>query len=274
MTLSATWRGPLRIWETGSIRPPMVPTHEDISLMQKACAESLPVNHKTRVLVLGVTPAIVMAHWLEGCDIKAADYDKDMIDALWPADAGDHVEAICADWTELPFPDDHFDLVVGDGSFCALPSLDAYPAVLAEILRVKRRSAPINARFFMRPAEPLTFQDIVDVDGTLLLPNHDPTELRLLTAMAACDPDGAANYQQIAPKIQQQWGDLDRYIAAAWPDEQDAAKFRHITELTQRLNFPTLRQIVDQFAPFNLSATLFEPSYRLGAFCPTIRFDG
>ena len=223
---------------------------------------------------MGVTPAIVMAPWLEGCEIKAADYDREMVDALWPADAGDRAEAICADWAALPFPDGHFDLVLGDSSFCALPSLSAYPAVLAEILRVKRQLAPIIARFFMRPTKPLTFMDIVDADGTLLLPDHDPTELRLLTVMASCDPDGAMSYQKLASKIRQQWGDLDSYVAAVSPDEREEAEFRLITELTQCLNFPTYRQIVEQFAPFNLNPTIFEPTYRLGNFCPIIRFDG
>lgn len=274
MTLSATWRGHVNVWRNNGIRPPWVPTFEDVTLMQRAFSEGIPSSRKARVLILGVTPAIVMARWLEDSEIMAADYDKDMIDALWPADAGNRTQAVCADWSALPFPDDHFDLVVGDGSFCALPELTHYPAVLAEILRVKRKAAPIITRFFVRPDASPTFHHIVSEDGILMLPDHEPSELRFLTLMAACDPDGVLDHQTIAEKIRRQWGDLDRYIAAAWPDEQAAAMFRLVLERKQCLNFPTYRQIDEQFAPFGLRGTAFVPSYRVGACCPTIRFDG
>ncbi len=274
MTLSATWRGHVDVWRNNGIAPPWVPTFEDVTLMQNAFNEGVPSGRKARVLILGVTPAIVMARWLEDCEMKAADYDRDMIEALWPADAGHRAEAVCADWSALPFADDHFDLVVGDGSFCALPDMTHYPSVLAEILRVKRKAAPIITRFFVRPDALPTFHDIVSADGTLLLPDHDPTELRFLTILAACDPDGLLDHKAIAGKITSQWGNLDKYIAGMCPDEQSATAFRLTLERKSCLNFPTFRQIDEQVAQFGLRATAYVPSYRVGVCCPTIRFDG
>lgn len=273
MTLSATWHGHAGEWKRAKVRAPWVPTRDDIALMRDACPASLIASNRARVLVLGVTPAIVLAPWPEGFEITAADYDQDMIDALWSAEAANRAEVIRADWAALPFPDDHFDLVVGDGSFCALPSLGHYPAVLAEILRVARPSAPIIARFFMRPDQPPTLHEIVSADSIALQVDHDPSELRFLTIMATCDPDGVMAHQKIAGKIQREWGDLDSYIAAVWPDEQEAATFRLAFERQQCLNFPTRRQIDEQFARFGLKGTAFTPGYRLGALCPTIRFD-
>lgn len=274
MTLSATWRGHVHVWKNNGIGPPWVPNFEDVTLMQDAFLESGHSGSGMRVLVLGVTPAIVMARWLERFEIRAADYDKDMIEALWPADAGDRAEVVCADWSDLPYPDDHFDLVVGDGSFCALPSLAHYPAVLAEIMRIKRKAAPIIVRCFVRPEVPPTFHDIVSSAGTLLLPDYEPVELRFLTLMAACGSNGVLDHQAIAGKISQEWGDLDQYIAGMCPDKGNEALFRLALERKTRLNFPTYRQIEEQFAIFGLLGKARVPSYRVGEYCPTIRFDG
>jgi hypothetical protein len=273
MVLSSTWRGHSEVWRQNGVRPPWVPTEEDVLLMQRACPELASFSEKTKVLVLGVTPAVVMARWLEGFEVKAVDYDPDMIAALWQPEAGDRAEAICADWSAMPFPDDEFDLVVGDSSFCALPSLSHYRAVLAEIMRVKRPEAPIITRFFLRPDNPPAFSDIVDPGGTLLLKEHEQTELRFLTIMAACDPDGIMDHQQIAQKIRSRWGDLDAYIDAVSSDEAEASRYRLAMERTQCLNFPSLGQIRDQAGSCGLSPTVFLPTYRLAAFCPTIRFD-
>lgn len=273
MDVSSTWRGHVEVWRNNGMRPPWVPTFEDVLLMQNACPDRNMLNRDARVLVLGVTPAIVMARWLEGLTIKAVDFDQDMIDALWQPEAGDRAEAVCADWSAMPFPDDYFDLVVGDGSFCALPDLGHYDAVIAEVMRVKRSEAPILARFFVQQEEALSFSDIVDPLGRLLLEGFEATEVRFLTLMAACDPDGILDHQTIAAKIAQRWGNLERFIAAACPDENDAGMFRLILERQQRLNFPRLSQISLIFARHGLRMKVFQPSYRVGAFCPTLRFD-
>lgn len=273
MDVSSTWRGHVEVWRNNGLRPPWVPNFEDVLLMQNACADRSMLNRDAKVLVLGVTPAIVMARWLEGFTIKAVDFDQDMIEALWQPQAGDRAEAVCADWAAMPFPDDYFDLVVGDGSFCALPDLGHYDAVIAEVMRVKRSEAPIIVRFFVQQEEVLSFSDIVDPLGRLLLQGFDPSELRFLTLMAACDSDGILDHETIAEKIAQRWGNLDQYIEAILPEETDAQMFRLILERRQRLNFPRLTQISPIFARHGLRTKVFQPSYRVGAFCPTLRFD-
>lgn len=274
MVLSKTWHGLVDAWKNNGLRPPWVPTFEDVTLMRNACPKELFAQTKPRVLILGVTPALVLAHWLDGFEIKAADFDGDMIEAIWPKEENDRAEAVCANWANLPFPDDYFDLVIGDGSFCALPGQSHYPQVLSEILRVKSKSAPIIARFFVRQEPCHTFSDIVDLSGRLLFADHDASELRFLTVLASCNQDGTMDHELISGKMRRAWGDPERFIASAWPDEDQAKIFRLILERKQSLNFPTLKQIDQQVSLFGLRMTTHVPNYRLGKFCPTIRFDG
>jgi hypothetical protein len=135
------------IWQT--IAPPYIPSAHDVELIQRACPSAIMAQDGApRILVLGVTPALVAAPWPERSEIHAVDYDQVMIDLHWRQAEGRHCH--CARWQALPFPDRHFDLVIGDGSFNSLPSLDAYAQVLDEIARVRRPSAPLIARFFMQ----------------------------------------------------------------------------------------------------------------------------
>ncbi len=274
MTTISVWNGHLEQWKAGAVRPPFVPTAEDLSLLRQACPDALFEADMARVLILGVTPALVMAPWPQGFEIFAVDFDRAMIEALWSEAAAARAQVICANWADMPFPDDYFDLVVGDGSFCALPSLDAYPDVLAEIVRVKRNAAPIIARFFAQSDQPFSLLDLVHPDKGVATLDYTPSELRLLLLMALCQPDAKVDHRQLRQAITDNWGDPDAFVAAGWPQHEEAAKTHLMLASQQVLNFPTLAQVEVQFAPFRLKPTVLQPEYRVGAFCPTICFDG
>lgn len=266
-----SWGAHVEGWKT--IRPPWTPCEEDIELALRICPKDLLLRDRVRVLVLGVTPRLVHAPWPSHFEIYAVDFDRGMIDVLWQEGASPRIHLACADWRNMPFPDGHFDLVVGDGSFCALPGLSHYSAVLAELQRVRRPGARIITRFFMQTQPRARLSDIADFEAGLRLPGLTAVELRFLTLIAVCGEDATMRHGEIAPMIESFWKDLESYIAAVWPEASDARDFRLLLERDQSLNFPTIAQITEQFAPFGLKPTVHFPGYAAGRFCPTIRFD-
>lgn len=269
--MGSNWGVNKSLWQ--SIKPPLIPSAEDASLMWSACPAELLARDHARVLVLGVTPALVNMPWPAGFEICAVDFDPAMIETLWVDGQDARSSVICANWSAMPFPDDHFDLVVGDCSFCALPGLDAYQAVLSEIVRVKRDDAPIICRFFMQSTPRLTMHSVVEKLGDPLLSQCAPAARRLLIPIAVSGEDAAVTYNCVEDRIACEWGPFDAFLAAMGLDGEEEARSRLAFSLPHRLNFPTLAQITRQFAAAGLTPTVHVPGYPAGQFCPTIRFD-
>ena len=264
------WGGTDKIWN--SIRRPLVPCDSDLALIFDACGPDLLARQSARVLVLGVTPALVRAPWPAGFEICAVDFDPKMIKALWPEHPAGQSRIVCADWKSMPFPDDHFDLVIGDCSFCALPSLLDYRDVLAEVMRVKRSNAPIITRFFMQPETRLSLRELPKMVKVAPFSNFSPSEIRLLVGIAASGDDAVVKFDQIPQRVADEWGDFEAYIAALGQSGADAERTKATFSLRHQLNYPCLQQISEQFSAFGLALQLREPDYPSGHFCPTICF--
>lgn len=271
--VSSVWNADVDQWAAnGGVRPPWVPCAEDIGLMMDGCPSELLEKEKVNVLVLGVTPGIIRAPWPSNFALHAVDYDPEMIKALWLPDMDSIAEITCADWTDMPFPDAFFDLVVGDGSFCALPSLEEYPAVLREILRVKRADAAIISRFFMQSDPQPNLHQIVDLASGAMRDRYSGPDLRLFFLMAIAQPNAVVDHRLAIPRILQDFGDFDVFIGTLWPDADEAWKTRLMMNRDQRLNFPTFEQIKINADKFSLEMLDRYPNYTLGQFCPTIVF--
>lgn len=264
------WGVSNEIWRT--IRPPLVPCEADIDLLFQACGPDLLARPNARVLVLGVTPALICAPWPTGFEFCAVDFDPKMISVLWADGLPARARVTCADWKEMPFPDDHFDLVVGDCSFCALPSLEDYYAVLREVSRVKRPNAPIICRFFIRPDIDLSLGNLPDLLKGPPFPNFSSPEVRLLISISARGEDAVTKFDEIPKLVEDVWGDFDAYLAALGQLDAEAERARATFSLPHRINYPSLQQISDQFSAFDLSQQVHFPDYPSGLFCPTIRF--
>lgn len=105
---------------------------------------------KKRVWLLGVTPELATACWPQGVVLVAVERVRAMIDAVWPGDT-DSRWAICADWLHAPFPDEDFDLAIGDGCLTAVGFPDGLSRLLASGHRCLRRDGCLMLRLFCRP---------------------------------------------------------------------------------------------------------------------------
>lgn len=259
------WHADGQLWPT--IRPPLVPTEEDVAQVMEGCRPALErLGRPPRVLVLGVTPALVDAPWPEGSEIHSVDYDEVMIGTLWREREGRHCH--CEHWQAMAFPDEFFDVVVGDCSFNALPCLDEYPAVLREIVRVSRPGAPLVCRFFMQPEPRLTLPD---------LPAHTAgltsAAVRLLLLIASTSDDGGAHFAEVRQLVEATCGDFKGYLRSLGHDYADVERTENVLASGQELNYPSRAQIERAFEPFYAGIAFRHPSYDVGPYCPTVTFS-
>jgi SAM-dependent methyltransferase len=254
------------LWQT--VSAPYSPSSEDWALVREACPpELMREDAAPRILVLGVTPALIHAPWPKRSEIHAVDYDQVMIDTFWHDRRG--AQCHCAYWQEMPFPDDHFDLVVGDCSFCALHSLGEYDQVIREVVRVMKPDVPLVARFFTQSEPHLTMPELLDDRYS----SFRPAARRLLALIAAGNDDGSACHRDTPLRIREQWGNIDDYLVALGQSPAEIERAKTTYEQDMRLNYPTERQVRDKFAPYFSDIRFAYPAYDAGANCPTVRFS-
>jgi SAM-dependent methyltransferase len=129
------------------------PCAEDVSLFEEMLAAETDLfiaTAKRRAWLLGVTSEIVTAPWLQGIDLLAAERVRAMIDSMWPGNTESRL-AICADWTQAPFADESFDLVIGDGCLMVVGFPDELARLLASVHRILHRQGYLLLRLFCRP---------------------------------------------------------------------------------------------------------------------------
>jgi SAM-dependent methyltransferase len=264
----SVWGADSDLWQV--IPEPFKPSTDDIALYRRAIPpELLAEDAKPRILLLGVTPPLADLPWPAGSELHAVDYDDVMIATLWKPRPG--AQCHLARWQDMPLPDDHFDLVIGDGSFSALASGDDYDGVLREIARVSRPSAPLIARFFIRPEPRMSLTQVAEAAPTALA-HYRAASKRLLVLLAAANPDGTAYTPDVPGRIAAEWGDLDEYLLALNDplDERELSKV--VFGFEQRLNYPTESDIRARFAPYYHDIRFDYPGYDAGHCCPIVRF--
>lgn len=132
---------------------PVRPCAEDVRIVEEMLATEtnlLGSHAKKTAWLLGVTPEIAAARWLQDVDVIAVERVRAMIDSVWPGDTGSR-RAICANWLHTPFPDECFDLVIGDGALTPVGFPDELSLLLSSVHRCLRRDGYFALRLFCRP---------------------------------------------------------------------------------------------------------------------------
>lgn len=132
---------------------PLRPCAEDVSIFEEMLAaepEVFGAAANKRTWLLGVTPEIATLRWPQDVELLAVERVQAMIDGIWPGDT-DRRHAICADWLDPPFPDESFDLAIGDGCLTHVGFPDGLSRLLASVHRCLRREGYLMLRLFCRP---------------------------------------------------------------------------------------------------------------------------
>lgn len=143
------WRVLSEQWD--SLGSPLRPCAEDILLAGEmlGCAISLK-DRGRRAWLLGVTPEIASAPWLQPYDLIAVERAQPMINTLWYENSGGRL-AVCADWRNSPLPGASIDLVVGDGCLTVVDFPEGLTRLLREAYRCLTGDGHLMLRLFCRP---------------------------------------------------------------------------------------------------------------------------
>ena len=129
------WQNHSRQWNL--VGAPLKPSPQDGALMMELGTSCLGLSQTVkRIALLGVTPELIQLDWPQGVELDAFDNSEPMLQSVWAPNPKFASRVTLASWQALPVDDAHFDLVVGDGSFNALPSLVEYAPVFQELARI------------------------------------------------------------------------------------------------------------------------------------------
>jgi predicted dehydrogenase len=256
------WQAVPKQWK--HFGPPLRPCRQDIEIMESAVARWMAATGADgcNALLCGVTPEIASMAWPDSTRLWAVEKSRAMIDEVWP-EISEGKQALQADWRTLPFQDDSFDIVIGDGCFTSL----AYPRVQAQFLDVLRRvlrpDGWLIMRFFVqqeRPESPAAVFGDLDRIGSFHV-----LKWRLAMALQKSARDGV-----VVNDIWEAWRTAG--VTTPWPPAAVGTidTYRGSNHV---LTFTSLEQIRALMSPSFREISYTEPSYELGDRCPILVYS-
>lgn len=222
-----------------------------------------------RVAVLGVTPELVQLPWPAGVELSAFDHSISMIEQVWRPNPSVRSSVHQADWAALPLDACSVLAVVGDGSFNALPSLNSYAAVLAELHRVMLPGALMVVRCFIRPEKTETLEDVVAAVRHGRVGSFHALKWRVAMSLADV-PDAGVAVSDIHAAFEACFPSRARLASqTGWPTPQIDTIDSYRGSIT-RYNFPTLQEFQLHCAPHFDVVDVRHATYELADRCPTL----
>ncbi len=132
------------------LKPPLRPDTDVVAAFARALA-----GHNDRVLLLGVTQELANI----GTHVTAIDRNASMIANIWPGDTNAR-RATCGNWLALPFEENEFTAIVGDGSLSAIQYPADYRTLLAQLARVLKAGGVFACRLFLTPDEVESVEEV------------------------------------------------------------------------------------------------------------------
>jgi SAM-dependent methyltransferase len=255
------------------IDSPLRPCPEDVRIIEEMLAaepEVFGATAKKRAWLLGVTPEIATLHWPQAVELLAVERIQAMIDAVWPGDT-DNRRAICADWLDVPFPDQSVDLAIGDGCLTAVGFPDQLSRLLASLHRCLRRDGYLMLRLFCRPDAAEMPEAVIAALRSGAIGSFHAFKWRLAMAV-----QGMADAPDVAvDEVWRVWhaARIDMRVLAearGWPPEQ-VGTIEFYQGSAARYNFMRYDQTIRhlQQAGFDLVATRIG-HYELAERCPHV----
>lgn len=257
----------------GLLGSPLRPCSEDARIIEEILAaepEIFGSAGKKRAWLLGVTPGIVAVPWPQEVKLVAVERVRAMID-LWWAGNTENQWAICADWAQVPFPDQSFDLAIGDGCLTAVAEKDEAWRLLVSLRRCLRRDGYLLLRLFCRPEIDETPEAVIATLRSGSIGSFHAFKWRLAMAVQgkAGTPDVSVD------DIWNIWNasgiDAEELTKTrGWPMEL-AVTLDHYRGATARYSFMRFDEAIChlQSAGFDLVATRVG-SYELAERCPHV----
>jgi SAM-dependent methyltransferase len=253
--IESLWQKQARQWSR--IGSPLRPCAEDVANFKKALADD-----PMRCLLLGVTPELAQL----SPSLTAVDNSEAMIQALWKNESS----AIHGDWLDLPFQEDTFDTVIGDGCLTLLTYPMQYEKLFSQLHHVLSHKGKVAIRLFVSPDESESPELVCHEASSGKIKSFHAFKWRLSMALASMNED-----HNVA--VSDTWMTFDRLLPdrvllatkSGWSmlDIETIDVYRHSDAV---YSHPTLTKVRDSASiSFNEKALLFG-SYELAERCPIL----
>lgn len=254
-TPSNHWADFARQWNR--LGSPLRPCAEDVANIRRGMGSA-----PGRCLLLGVTPELA--------DISprliAVDNCAAMIGALWNPGR----EVVLGDWLNLPFAEESFDTIIGDGCLTLLAHPGQHDCFFQQLDRILVPGGKALIRLFCGPQQ-AERRDFVCAEAAAgKIKSFHAFKWRLSMAIAADAPDRnlcvaetCATFDRLIP---------DRTALAAvtgWTtDEIETIDLYRNSEA--RYSFATLEQVRGTIPPTLRETGLLQGAYELAERCPVL----
>lgn len=264
---SRVWKKHALHW--AKIGVPLKPSVEDARLMLSSLQPLFENSDLLKIAVLGVTPEIVNLSWPNNVSLYAYDHSVEMIESLWKPNLTIPYQVQLARWQQLPVKDDTFNAIVGDNSFGVLPDALSYHQLLSELNRVLIADGFLCFRFFIKPEQEETIEDVKRDVLAKKITNFHVLKWRIAMLMAE-EPEFRVHVSQVYTLFNQLFP--DRYELSAltgWAlDVINTIDAYYESETC--FNFVTLDALKNIVDPWFEIVALHYAEYELGERCPTI----
>jgi SAM-dependent methyltransferase len=264
------WRKFAYLWSL--LGSPLRPCAEDVEIFGELVADTGLIGNagEKQALLLGITPELATAPWLQAFRLIAVEQSRAMIDGVWPGN-NDHRKAVCADWSRAPFSDGSFDLAVSDGCMTSVGFPDELARLLASVQRCLRRDGYLLLRLFCRPDVPESPEAVLAALRSGAIGNFHAFKWRLAMAIQGM----ADGFDVAVDQVWKVWNatDIDTDKLAkerGWPPGQ-VSTIESYRGSTARYNFMRFGATIGrlQEAGFELVAKR-TGSYELAERCPIV----
>ena len=169
------------------------------------------------VMLLGVTPELVRADWLQQSKITAVDQSAAMIAALWIGDNNNR-QAVEGDWFSPPIAPGTQDVVLGDGvlNFFSYPF--QHQQFAKSMARVLQDNGHLIVRAFCPPEPHLSPEDVLRKAENRELNNFHEFKLLLLAALQQGNACAGVELASVWRSFHAHFPDVNQCAqATAWP---------------------------------------------------------
>jgi hypothetical protein len=239
------------------IGSPLRPCAEDVANFRQGIG-----THLGRCLLLGVTPELSSL----SPSMSAIDNSEAMIRALWNNESS----AIQGNWLDLPFGENSFETIVGDGCMTLLTYPSQYVTLSRQLNNVLSPQGKVALRLFVSPDVKEEPESVCHAALRGKINSFHAFKWRLSMALASMNED-----HNVA--VADTWAAFDRLFpdrnalaaSTAWPmqDITTIDAYRHSTAI---YSHPTLTQVRSVFSADFKETALLYGHYELAERCPIL----
>ena len=251
------------------IGPPMRPSEEDIRAMERFVAQTPAASRReVKALLWGVTPEITAMTWPDGTSLLAVDQSEVMIEGVWLGDIPNYRRVEQGNWLDLPVEAASQDVILGDGCFSLMGYPDGYQTLAASAHRVLNADGRLIIRFFVRPEEDETPDHVLQEVMAGKIGSFHAFKWRLYMAVQQ-----SSSTEVTSDTVWQVWNAQINPVAlmrvTGW-SPQVLNTINHYENSSERLSFPTLKEVRSVLSGWFEEVDSYMPSYEMGERFPTL----